>query len=228
MKKYQVAIEPYYLEIPYEKWKAHLEKYLANADYADLILKKLEFETMRTKQDIRYDYFDTRMAEVAALHSINEKDYAKKRQSLQFFAEKATGFLGKYYKEELIREYLELLPTYGQVAYRIAEALELEATDIKRALEIYREVVIIDPQWANVMKSYMTAVGEEQVRRENAAKEEMKKLEQGVLEEIHKLVQNRQYEDALSVLSQLKQLKPNDLDLAELTLRIRLAMLENA
>lgn len=228
MKKYQVATEPYYLETPYEKWKAHLEKYLANADYADLILKKLEFETMRTKQDIRYDYFDTRMAEVAALHSINEKDYAKKRQSLQFFAEKATGFLGKYYKEELIREYLELLPTYGQVAYRIAEALELEATDIKRALEIYREVVIIDPQWANVMKSYMTAVGEEQVRRENAAKEEMKKLEQGVLEEIHKLVQNRQYEDALSVLSQLKQLKPNDLDLAELTLRIRLAMLENA
>ena len=56
----------------------------------------------------------------------------------------------------------------------------------------------------------------------------MKRLEAGVLEEIHKLVQLKQYEPAMAVLRQLKQLKPNDLKLAELTLQIRLAMLENA
>ena len=122
---------------------------------------------------------------------------------------------------------MEILPIYGQVAFRIRKALALEATDMKQALEIYREVVIVNPEWADVMKSYMNGLGEEVVRKEKAAKEEMKQLELGVLGEIHKLVQMKQYEAALSVLKQLKQLKPNDLKLAELTLRIRLAMLEN-
>ena len=122
---------------------------------------------------------------------------------------------------------MEILPIYGQVAFRIRKALALEATDMKQALEIYREVVIVNPEWADVMKSYMNGLGEEVVRKEKAAKEEMKQLELGVLGEIHKLVQMKQYEAALSVLKQLKQLKPNDLKLAELTLQIRLAMLEN-
>lgn len=123
---------------------------------------------------------------------------------------------------------MELLPIYGQVAFRVRDALALEATDMKRALEIYREIVVVNPEWADVMKSYMNALGEEVVRKEDAAKEEMERLEQGVLEEVHKLVHKKQYEDALSVLKQLKQMKPNDLDLAELTLRIRLTMIENA
>ena len=202
--------------------------YLSNADYTHVILKKLEFEKMRTRQNIRYDYFDTRMAEVVVLCSVRESKFIDRRQALQFFSEKASSFLRKYYTQEVIQEELELLPEYGQIAFRIEEALALESTDMKRALEIYREVVLVNPEWADVMKSYMNALGEEVIRKEEAAREEMKRLEQGVLEEIYKLIQMKEYESALAVLRQLKQLKPNDLKLAELTLRIRLAMLENA
>ncbi len=227
MNKHGIATEPYYLAIPYDKWCKDLIRYLSNAEYSDMILKKLEFETMRTEQNVRYAYFDTCMAEVEVLHSVGQ-GYDKKREALQFFADKATSFLDKYYKQEIIEEELELLPIYGQVAFRVRDALALEATDMKRALEIYREIVVVNPEWADVMKSYMNALGEEVVRKEDAAKEEMERLEQGVLEEVHKLVHKKQYEDALSVLKQLKQMKPNDLDLAELTLRIRLTMIENA
>lgn len=226
MKKNGISTEPYYLAIPYDKWCKDLIRYLSNAEYSDVLLKKLEFETMRTESNVRYAYFDTCMAEVEVLHSVGQ-EYAQKREALQFFANKATAFLGTYYKQEAIEEELEILPIYGQVAFRIRKALALEATDMKQALEIYREVVIVNPEWADVMKSYMNGLGEEVVRKEKAAKEEMKQLELGVLGEIHKLVQMKQYEAALSVLKQLKQLKPNDLKLAELTLQIRLAMLEN-
>lgn len=228
MKKYKIATEPYYLTVSYDTWCRHLQRYLENADDSDILLKKLEFETMRTQPDIRYDYFDARMAELAALHSVKEKNYDKKRQALQFFAEKTISFLGKYYKEDVIREELELLPLYGQIAYRLESALRLEATDMKRALEMYREVVLVDPGWADVMKSYMNALSVEVTRKDAAEKEEMKRLEQGVLEEVHKLVQKKEYEAALGVLKELKQMKPNDLDLAELTLRVRLTMMENA
>ena len=228
MKKYKIATEPYYLTVSYDTWCRHLQRYLENADDSDILLKKLEFETMRTQPDIRYDYFDARMAELAALHSVKEKNYGKKRQVLQFFAEKTISFLGKYYKEDVIREELELLPLYGQIAYRLESALQLEATDMKQALEMHREVVLVDPGWADVMKSYMNALSVEVARKDAAEKEEMKRLEQGVLEEVHKLVQKKEYEAALSVLKELKQMKPNDLDLAELTLRVRLTMMENA
>lgn len=228
MKKYKIATEPYYLTVSYDTWCRHLQRYLENADDSDILLKKLEFETMRTQPDIRYDYFDARMAELAALHSVKEKNYGKKRQVLQFFAEKTISFLGKYYKEDVIREELELLPLYGQIAYRLESALQLEATDMKQALEMHREVVLVDPGWADVMKSYMNALSVEVARKDAAEKEEMKRLEQGVLEEVHKLVQKKEYEAALGVLKELKQMKPNDLDLAELTLRVRLTMMENA
>ena len=163
---------------------------------------------------------------IEVLYSVRQ-EYSRKREALQFFAEKATSFLCRYYKSEVIREEPELLPLYGQVAFCVREALALEATDMKQALEKYREVVLLNPEWADIMKSYMNALGGEVARREEAAKEEMKRLEAGVLEEIHKLVQLKQYEPAMAVLRQLKQLKPNDLKLAELTLQIRLAMLEN-
>lgn len=227
MKQYGVATEPYYLAVPYDKWCSNLIQYLSNADYQDIILKKLEFETMRTVENVRYAYFDTCMAESEVLYSVRQ-EYSKKREALQFFAEKATGFLCRYYKSEVIREESELLPLYGQVAFCVEEALALEATDMKRALEKYREVALLNPEWADIMKLYMNDLGGEVARREEAAKEEMKRLEAGVLEEIHKLVQLKQYEPAMEVLRQLKQLKPNDLKLAELTLQIRLAMLENA
>lgn len=228
MKKYQIQTEPYYLEVPFSTWCAHLQNYLDNADYSDVILKKLEFETMRTQKNIRYDYFDVRMAEAAALHSAYEREYEKKHQALQLFADKATTFLGRYYQADVIENELELLPLYGQVAFRLRDALQLEETKLQRALELYHEVVIVNPVWADAMKTYMSALSKEVERREIAAKEEMERLEQGVLEEIHKLIQVKQYEAALAALKQLKQLKPNDLDLAELTLRIRLAMMENA
>ena len=228
LEKYGIETESFYLQIPYSKWCSDLISYLSNADYTHVILKKLEFEKMRTRQNIRYDYFDTRMAEVVVLCSVRESKFIDRRQALQFFSEKASSFLKKYYTQEVIQEELELLPEYGQIAFRIEEALALESTDMKRALEIYREVVLVSPEWADVMKSYMNALGEEVIRKEEAAREEMKRLEQGVLEEIYKLIQMKEYESALAVLRQLKQLKPNDLKLAELTLRIRLAMLENA
>ena len=136
--------------------------------------------------------------------------------------------LEKYFKSDVIEGATELLPIYGQVAFRIAEALRTEESDVKRALELYREVVVVDPRWGTVMKSYMQAMNEERKRRELAAKEEMKQLEASVLAEVHKLVVEAKYSEALEILSQMKKMKPNDLGLAESSHRVSLAMLENA
>lgn len=228
MQKYHIPSEDCYLAVPFEKWCEHLSEYLSRAEHADILVKQLEFETMRTKNNVRYEYLDARMAEWRALLCAGEKDYEKKRQAICLFAERTTAFLEKYFKSDVIEGATELLPIYGQVAFRVAEALRTEESDVKRALELYHEVVVVDPRWGTVMKSYMQAMNEERKRRELAAKEEMKQLEASVLAEVHKLVVEAKYPEALEILSQMKKMKPNDLGLAELSLRVRLAMLENA
>lgn len=228
MNKYAVSTEDTYLKVPFDKWCRHLEEYFLKEDASDILVKKLEFETMRTKADIRYEYLDVQMAKWQALRSEQEKEYSAKREKLVFFARKAMDFMQTYYRTEVLEDAQELLPLYGQVACRLFLALELEESDVKRALELYHEVVVVDAEWAIVMKTYMRELGEERTRRENAAKEEMRKLEESVLNEVHRLVKEEKYQDALAILAQLKQMKPNDLYIAELSLRVRLTMLQNA
>ena len=54
----------------------------------------------------------------------------------------------------------------------------------------------------------------------------MRQLEQAIKAQVITYIEKKQYENALTVLSELKKLKPNDLEVMELVLRARLGMLE--
>lgn len=226
MKKYRIPMEKYYLAVDFDKWRQHLEDFLEHSAYQDILLKKYEFSLMKTTDNVRYDYLEIRLAELDVLYSVHEDEFAKKRQMLAFFAERALEFLGKYYQNKVFEEMTELLPKYGQAAVLIQRALDLEAENIKDALGTYAEVAAVCPEWAEAVKSYMQALGEEQERKAKAAKDEMEQLEAKILAEVHKCVQEQRYPDAMVIIEQLKQMKPNDLDIAELALRTRLAMIE--
>jgi len=59
-----------------------------------------------------------------------------------------------------------------------------------------------------------------------STREEMEKLKVQVLGEVYKLVASKDYEAAISVVKQLKQMYPEDLELVDLTLKLRLAGLK--
>lgn len=180
---------------------------------------------MKTRENMRYSYLFARVAEAEVLYSVSEMEFDKKRQSLVDFGEKAETFHREYYQAYIVDEYPELLPEYAQAALFIARALAMEAAEPKEALETLKLAVDVYPSIAEAVKSYMRAFGEEQKRKERAAKEEMRQLQEKIKAEVYRCVEQKQYEAALQILAQLKQLKPNDLELAELSLRIRLAML---
>lgn len=225
MRKYHVPMEDKYLSVPFEKWCANLSEYLTRSNFKDVILKKLEFSHMKTREDVRYGYMEIRIAELKVLYSVREQEFPKKRETLELFAGKAMEFLRTYYKESVFSEEPELLPAYGQAALRVEKALALETSEPKEALALYREAVTVCPQWADAMKAYMQAFGQERERREKAAKDEMRRLRTRIMEEVHNCVKQKRYEEALGIVNQLKQMEPNDLETAELSLRIRLAML---
>jgi hypothetical protein len=162
------------------------------------------------------------------LYSVREKEFAVKQQRLHFFAEKACAFLRRYYKESIITDKMELLPVYGQAAFRVERALALEEREPKKALELYGEIAIVYPQWRQALKDYMQVFGKAREEKEQAAKEEMRRLEAQVLSEVYNCMKEKRYEESLAILGQLKQVKPDNLAAAKLTLQIRLAMLEEA
>lgn len=226
MERHSRAAEAAYLKIPYDIWCKQLSVFLSTTPYQLLLAKKYELMAIKRTENIRYEYLELCYAELEVLYSVREQEYAKKKQLFVYFAEKATDFIKKYYQEDIVYHYPELLPIYGQMAMKLAQALAVEEDDLKRALELYHEMALINPQWADALKSYIQELANERNRREEAAKEEMKQLEAKVMQEILALVKDRKYEEAITILHQLQQMKPNDLDLAEMALQIRLAQLQ--
>lgn len=227
-EKYQISVEALYLKTPFDRWKENLSDYIRKVCLNDIRITKARMQAMKTQENMRYGYLFARIAEAEVLYSAAEQDFAEKRKHLTEFAEQTEKFHRVYYQADIVSEYLELLPEYAQAAIYIVQALLLEAEEPKAALENLKLAVDVYPSLADAIKSYMKAFGAEQRQRARAAKEEMRQLQEKIKTEVYRYMEQKQYEAAIQILTQLKQLKPNDLELAELSLRIRLAMLSEA
>lgn len=225
IKKHRISKEELYLSIPFEKWQTHLKEFIEKVSERDMLLTKWEITTMKTQENIRYDYFFARIAEAELLYHAKEQEYEKKKGYLQNFSQKSMDFLRKYIQSQVFEEAFELLPAYGQAAYLLEQAFTLEESNPTQMLSILREVVDVYPNFKNIIRSFMTAYGIEQDEKKRRQKEEMRNLKEQILLQVQELVKQKQYVQALEIVKQLKQMQPDDLNLVALALELRLAIL---
>ena len=184
---------------------------------------------MRKTEDKRYEYFDMRISEAWLLFCRSENDFAELREKLRDFAERTKEFNRYYYKDEVFREYRDLLPISCQAALLISDALEREAGDKGEMKECLKKCVGIYPDMANAMKEYFRLYSEERLREEKRAREakmELRKLVGRLKSKVNELLQAHMMKEAQLVLEQLKNVVPNDLEVAALSLKVKLQMLE--
>lgn len=224
-QKYGISLESLYLSVPFEQWAEHLQDYISKVSLKDIRITETMLTEMKTQDDVRYEYSYMRIAEAKALFSVQETKYEKKRESFLEFIRRTGTFCQLFYQKSIMDEYPELLPEYAQAALFMEQAFATEESDPKAALEYLKQVVDVYPAFADAVKSYMKAFGEAQEQKEQAVKEELRQLEIQIKEEVQRCLKQGQNKEALQILAQLKQMKPNDLEAAELTLRARLAML---
>lgn len=225
-EKQQLAKEALYLSVPFETWREHLHTYIQSVSEMELLITEREFLLMKSVENIRYDYFFARVAEAKLFYHTNEGEYNKKREYLWNFAEKTMCFLRKYFQVHVFEETPGLLPTYGQAALYIEKAFEEENYNPKEMLRNLRAVVEVYPVLANVIRGFITAYGMEQDAKKKRQREEMKQLKIQILGQVKELIQQKKYTDALSIVQQLKQMQPDDLELATLALELRLEILK--
>jgi len=228
MKKRNIPREELYLSVSFETWKEHLRDLIAKVDERDLLIMEREITAIKTQENIRYDYFYARVAEAKLLHHAGEQDYNKKKAYLQNFAEKTMCFLRKYYQSQVFEEATALLPAYGQAAYLIEQAFLLEQTNPTEMLRVLKQVVEVYPEFTNIIRGFLSAYGIEQDAIKRRQREEMRNLKAQILEQVQNLVKQKQYEAALSIVKQLRQMQPDDLELVALMLELRLATLREA
>ena len=226
VKKYNILLEELYISVPFETWKAHIKDLIEKVSEQDLLITERQLTAMKKQENIRYDYFYARISEAKLLHHADEQNYNKKKAYLQNFADKTMSFLRKYYQPQVFEEALMLLPVYGQAAYLIEQAFLLEETNPTEMLRVLKQVVEVYPEFANIIRGFLSAYGMEQDAIKRRQRDEMRNLKTQILAQVQTLVEQKQYEAALSIVKQLRQMQPDDLELVELMLELRLATLQ--
>ena len=225
MKKYGVSPEDGYLSVSFARWQEHLHAYIAKVPLLDILLTEQNLNAMKTREDIRYEYAFLCLAMARAAYSASQKNFETKRTCLSDFGKLGSAFALRYYQNDILQTAPELLPDYLQAALFLQEAFSLESTQPKSAALLWGEAAKVCPQLADAVKAFLLVYDEETQKRKQAAREELRELEEKVKAQAVRCIEQGQYEDALAILAELKQLKPNDLEVAKLTLQARLGQL---
>lgn len=222
----ELSLEKYYLVVPFERWKSDLNDYIAKVDYNGVAQIEEEFRGIMQQENVRYEYLFMKAAEAKLLLGVHMGQFQRKRNRLVEFANRTIAFYTKYYTEIATEQYPELLPPEYQAARYIYQALEEETDNLKQSFEIIRKAVDIYPVLADVIKTYLQDYGIEKDRQERKEKEEYRQLTKQIKQSAQELYSKGLYNEAMEVLQQLKQMLPEDLEVAELVLKTRMAMIE--
>lgn len=133
------------------------------------------------------------------------------------------GKLVDYYN--VLKIYAEkdaILQSTAEVLDKIRTYIALETQDKVQALKSLKEAVNICPDFAEGISRYISCYSEFDRQRNRMQQEEMKKLKTEVIGQVKNMAANGQMESALAIIQQLKQMIPDDLDVATLSLELRL------
>jgi len=133
------------------------------------------------------------------------------------------GNLQGYY--EVLKGYAEeefTLESTAQAVDKICAYIELEAQDTLQAVKQLKEAVDICPDFAEGIGRYISYYGDLEKQRVRKQQEEMKELRSQVMGQVRVMIDNGQNQAALQILEQLKQMFPEDLEIATLTLELRI------
>ncbi len=219
--------EPFYLAVPYDLWTDGLSRYLGEVGFVKILDIEQHINRIKTCEDIRYAYVSMRTSEVVLLYGWKGKEAKDIRLLLEVFADRVTSFFGEYYQTEILESYSELLPVYAQAAVWIDKALKLESENFSGAADSYKKAVEAYPELSELVKQYLNGFASMQQQQKLEARKELQKLGVQVRAQVQQCIEQKQYDTALVILRQLKQMQPNDLDLVEESLKIRLAMLSD-
>lgn len=202
-----IAMEDIYLQVEVERWEADWKNFVSEADPSSVQQTVRMIQSMKTKEDVRYELFDIMWTEYSIFAGEPEcNDYKTMHQRLDTYVSKILNFMQRYPEQDLIM---------GDVALKMRDALNAESANPKGAIAFWAEVTHDMPMYALTIKNYLLAFNDDYQKQSVSQESEMIILKKQILGEVEKCLANKEYEAALDILNQLRTMLPMDSDITK-------------
>ena len=202
-----IAMEDIYLQVEVERWEDDWKNFVSEADPSSVQQTVRMIQSMKTKEDVRYELFDIMWTEYSIFAGEPEcNDYKTMHQRLDTYVSKILNFMQRYPEQDLIM---------GDVALKMRDALNAESANPKGAIAFWAEVTHDMPMYALTIKNYLLAFNDDYQKQSVSQESEMIILKKQILGEVEKCLANKEYEAALDILNQLRTMLPMDSDITK-------------
>ena len=202
-----IAMEDIYLQVEVERWEDDWKNFVSEADPSSVQQTVRMIQSMKTKEDVRYELFDIMWTEYSIFAGEPEcNDYKTMHQRLDTYVSKILNFMQRYPEQDLIM---------GDVALKMRDALNAESANPKGAIASWAEVTHDMPMYALTIKNYLLAFNDDYQKQSVSKESEMIILKKQILGEVEKCLANKEYEAALDILKQLRTMLPMDSDITK-------------
>ncbi len=224
--KHQICIEDFLLKSNYNQWKNGCEEWIAQATTEQMKEWQERIHTWKTKEDIRYEFFELRVSEALFYHRIEKSEFLQEDEiSLLEHAERVITFYQKLYREDVFQTVPEALPLEVQLALNLKKVRYYrEKHDDKNTIESLRKCVGLYPvlekpiaQYAKMCKDEIQEHGE----RQEQERKEFAILVKSLKDAAKQRMNCQMYEEAYEILRQIKQCIPDDKEVTEMMRQLR-------
>ena len=121
--------------ITLEQWEAQIQEYLRQAQIGDIRRRTNEIKSWEINQNPYGEVLEILLAKRVAYNSFYHTNAWRKERDILFFVKQTNLYIHKYFREEVIQDYPELLPVYGQEALKIENIMATEMISPAAAME---------------------------------------------------------------------------------------------
>lgn len=208
--------------IPFRQWEKGIACYFSRFSWKEAHWWTEKFEGVLDPESMRMLVW--RAAYGISRANGADADIQTILEGLREYALCRTVLCERIYREEIIRKMPDILSEEDRGAYMIRELLErTEAGDYAEAVSTVREINVLLPGLANIMKQYLKWLEEQMERQREESRQaagEFQVLARQIKAKLYALVEAGQYQAALDVAEQMQALIPGDGEILQIKEKI--------
>lgn len=220
-----IPLEDLLLQLPFSQWMAVVM--VLESRKSPELWKRLQenLRAIRTRDDLRYDYFDVHMVNTRVTQDADGRDYTQMCALFKEFAECSLRYAHQIYKDAAFEGNMEMLEDSCRAAVWIQRMLDCDDHDWNRKLEYLGKSAKAWVALGETVKRFAVLLGEEQERQAEQAKaatDEMYAMAEQVKQQVAVLMEAGMNAEALGIVRQLSQMLPEDQELMKLKRELEL------
>lgn len=215
--------------VPFYKWQRAAEKVCLKSPWKDVQKINEKVKRLDTDQDhlIWWNicYEKRAFSEMDGTKDLADSEIGQIRSAWKKYAADSRKLFQKIYKQELFDERSMILPECCQISFQLQDFFQKEEQqDYLALVEILKEIRKMSSDFAIQVKYYLKYIEDLMKAKETeqkSAQNELHRMAQQIRPKIEELIQMHREVEALAVIRQIRQLLPDDTEIADMEKKLQ-------